>query len=146
MEMPFYFTASGLAFGDTLVTDMDNNIPKGATVESVKLLLQTTTTLPLDANVQIKFYDASWNEVLLKDLGIMESGTPDASGVISTPNVSESELYLDASESVIFLNAKHIIAEATMGSYDAGNTPVKLRTDATIILDLGAQLQVKYQL
>jgi len=146
MEMPFYFTASGLAFGDTLVTDMDNNVPKGATVESVKLLLQTTTTLPLDANVQIKFYDASWNEVLLKDLGIMESGTPDASGVISTPNVSESELYLDASESVIFLNAKHIIAEATMGSYDAGNTPVKLRTDATIILDLGAQLQVKYQL
>jgi hypothetical protein len=33
-----------------------------------------------------------------------------------------------------------------MGTYDAGNTPVKLRTDATIILDLGAQLQVKYQL
>jgi hypothetical protein len=148
MEMPFYFTASGLAFGDTLATDMDNAnaLPEGATLESAKILLQTTTTLPLDANVQIKFYDASWNEVMMKDLGLMESGTPDASGIISTANVLDSELALDATEAQTLLNAKHIVAEATMDTYNAGNDPVKLRTDATLKLDLGVQLQVKYEL
>ena len=148
MEMPFYFTASGLAFGDTLATDMDNAnaLPEGATLESAKILLQTTTTLPLDANVKIKFYDASWNEVMMKDLGLMESGTPDASGIITTANVLDSELALDAAEALTLLNAKHIVAEATMDTYNAGNDPVKLRTDATLKLDLGVQLQVKYEL
>ena len=148
MEMPFYFTASGLAFGDTLATDMDNvnALPEGATLESAKILLQTTTTLPLDANVQIKFYDASWNEVMMKDLGLMESGTPDAAGIITTANVLDSELALDATEALTLLNAKHIVAEATMDTYNAGNDPVKLRTDATLKLDLGVQLQVKYEL
>jgi hypothetical protein len=148
MEMPFYFTASGLSFGDTLATDMDNAnaLPEGATLESAKILLQTTTSLPLDANVQIKFYDASWNEVMMKDLGLMESGTPDAAGIITTANVLDSELALDATEALTLLNAKHIIAEASMNSYNAGNDPVKLRTDATLKLDLGIQLQVKYEL
>jgi len=148
MEMPFYFTASGLAFGDTLATDLDNAnaLPEGATLESAKILLRTTTTLPLDANVQIKFYDASWNEVMMKDLGLMESGTPDAAGIITTANVLDSELALDAAEALTLLNAKHIVAEATMDTYNAGNDPVKLRTDATLKLDLGVQLQVKYEL
>lgn len=148
MEMPFYFTAAGLAFGDTLATDMDNAnaLPEGATLESAKILLQTTTTLPLDANVQIKFYDASWNEIMMKDLGLMESGTPDAVGIITTANVLDSELALDATEALTLLNATHIVAEATMDTYNAGNDPVKLRTDATLKLDLGVQLQVKYEL
>jgi hypothetical protein len=148
MEMPFYFSAAGLAFGDTLATDMDNAnaLPEGATLESAKILLQTTTTLPLDANVQITFYDASWNEVMMKDLGLMESGTPDAAGIITTANVLDSELALDATEALTLLNAKHIVAEATMDTYNAGNDPVKLRTDATLKLDLGVQLQVKYEL
>jgi len=148
MEMPFYFTAAGLAFGDTLATDMDNAnaLPEGATLESAKILLQTTTTLPLDASVQIKFYDASWNEIMMKDLGLMESGTPDAVGIITTANVLDSELALDATEALTLLNATHIVAEATMDTYNAGNDPVKLRTDATLKLDLGVQLQVKYEL
>ncbi|MGD1981604.1 MAG: hypothetical protein PVJ94_02370 [Flavobacteriales bacterium] len=148
MEMPFYFTAAGLAFGDTLATDMDNAnaLPEGATLESAKILLQTTTTLPLDANVKIKFYDASWNEIMMKDLGLMESGKPDAAGIITTANVLDSELALDATEALTLLNATHIVAEATMDTYNAGNDPVKLRTDATLKLDLGVQLQVKYEL
>jgi len=148
MEMPFYFTAAGLAFGDTLAIDMDNAnaLPQGATLESAKILLQTITNLPLDANVHIKFYDAFWNEVMMKDLGLMESGIPNASGIITTPNILDSEIALDATEALTLLNAKHIIAEGTMNTFNAGNDPVKLRTNATLKLDLGVQLQVKYEL
>ena len=147
MEMPFYFTAAGLVFQDTLATNQDNanRLPEGATIEYAKLLLQSTTTLPLDANVQIKFYDAGWNEVMMKDLGLIKSGTPDATGIIATANVLDGELVLDATEALTLLNAKHVVAEATMDTYNAGNDPVKLRTDAILKLDLGVQLQVKYE-
>ena len=102
---------------DTLRREHEQHIlPQGATLESARILLQTTT-LPLDANIQIKFYDALWNEVMMKNLGLMESGAPDASGIITTPNILNSEIALDATEALTLLNAAHIIAEATMDTY-----------------------------
>ena len=144
MEMPFYFTATGLGFYDTLASDQNNvdALPEGTTLESAKLLLQTTTTLPLDASLNLTFYDANWNTILVKDFGLMESGIPDANGIIVAPNVLDTELELDASEATAVLEAVHITAEATMDTYNVGTDPVKLRTDATLNLNLGVQFKV----
>jgi len=148
MEMPFYFTATGLGFYDTLATDQNNldALPAGTTLESAKLLLQTTTTLPLDASLNLTFYDANWNTILVKDFGLMESGIPDANGIIVAPNVLDTELELDASEATAVLEAVHITAEATMDTYNVGTDPVKLRTDATLNLNLGVQFKVNITL
>ena len=148
MEMPFYFTATGLGFYDTLATDQNNldALPAGTTLESAKLLLQTTTTLPLDASLNLTFYDANWNTILVKDFGLMESGMPDANGIIVAPNVLDTELELDASEATAVLEAVHITAEATMDTYNVGTDPVKLRTDATLNLNLGVQFKVNITL
>jgi hypothetical protein len=148
MEMPFYFTATGLGFYDTLATDQNNldALPAGTTLESAKLLLQTTTTLPLDASLNLTFYDANWNTILVKDFGLMESGIPDANGIIVAPNVLDTELELDANEATAVLEAVHITAEATMDTYNVGTDPVKLRTDATLNLNLGVQFKVNVTL
>ena len=148
MEMPFYFTATGLGFYDTLATDQNNldALPAGTTLESAKLLLQTTTTLPLDASLNLTFYDANWNTILVKDFGLMESGMPDANGIIVAPNVLDTELELDASEATAVLEAVNITAEATMDTYNVGTDPVKLRTDATLNLNLGVQFKVNVTL
>jgi len=148
MEMPFYFTATGLGFYDTLATDQNNVdvLPEGTSLESAKLLLQTTTTLPLDASLNLTFYDANWNTILVKDFGLMESGIPDANGIIVAPNVLDTELELDASEATAVLEAVHITAEATMDTYNVGTDPVKLRTDATLNLNLGVQFKVNVTL
>jgi len=148
MEMPFYFTATGLGFYDTLATDQNNvdALPEGTSLESAKLLLQTTTTLPLDASLNLTFYDANWNTILVKDFGLMESGIPDANGIIVAPNVLDTELELDASEATAVLEAVHITAEATMDTYNVGTDPVKLRTDATLNLNLGVQFKVNVTL
>ncbi|MDA0741120.1 MAG: hypothetical protein O2862_04300 [Bacteroidetes bacterium] len=148
MEMPFYFTATGLGFYDTLATDQNNldALPEGTTLESAKLLLQTTTTLPLDASLNLTFYDANWNTILVKDFGLMESGIPDANGIIVAPTVLDTELELDASEATAVLEAVHITAEATMDTYNVGTDPVKLRTDATLNLNLGVQFKVNITL
>jgi hypothetical protein len=148
MEMPFYFTATGLGFYDTLATDQNNldALPAGTTLESAKLLLQTTTTLPLDASLNLTFYDTNWNTILVKDFGLMESGIPDVNGIIVAPNVLDTELELDASEATAVLEAVHITAEATMDTYNVGTDPVKLRTDATLNLNLGVQFKVNVTL
>jgi hypothetical protein len=148
MEMPFYFTATGLSFYDTLATDQNNvdALPEGTSLESAKLLLQTTTTLPLDASLNLTFYDANWNTILVKDFGLMKSGIPDTNGIIVAPNVLDTELELDASEATAVLEAVHITAEATMDTYNVGTDPVKLRTDATLNLNLGVQFKVNVTL
>jgi hypothetical protein len=148
MEMPFYFTATGLGFYDTLATDQNNvdALPEGTSLESAKLLLQTTTTLPLDASLNLTFYDANWNTILVKDFGLMKSGIPDTNGIIVAPNVLDTELELDASEATAVLEAVHITAEATMDTYNVGTDPVKLRTDATLNLNLGVQFKVNVTL
>lgn len=148
MEMPFYFTATGLGFYDTLATDQNNSgvLPADATLESATLLLQTTTTLPLDASLTLSFYDANWNVLLIKDLGLMESGVPDASGIVTAANVLNTELELDAQEAKTVLDAAHITAQASMDTYNVGSDPVKLRTDATLNLNLGVQFQLNVTL
>ena len=148
MEMPFYFTATGLGFYDTLATNQNNSgiLPADATLESATLLLQTTTTLPLDASLTLSFYDANWNVLLIKDLGIMESGVPDASGIVTAANVLNTELELDALEAKTVLDAAHITAQASMDTYNVGSDPVKLRTDATLNLNLGVQFQLNVTL
>ena len=148
MEMPFYFTATGLGFYDTLATDQDNSsvLPENAGIESAVLLLQTTSTLPLDASLNLKFYDANWNTILVKDLGLMESGIPDANGIITAASVLDSELELNALEASSVLDAVHITAEATMDTYNVGSDPVKLRTDATLVINLGVQFKINVTL
>ena len=76
----------------------------------------------------------------------MESGIPDANGIIVAPNVLDTELELDASEATAVLEAVHITAEATMDTYNVGTDPVKLRTDATLNLNLGVQFKVNVTL
>ena len=148
MEMPFFFTATGLGFYDTLATDQTNSdiLPDGAELESAKVLLQTISTLPLDASLTLSFYDVNWNVLLVKNLGLMESGVPDANGIVVAPNTFDAELELDANEAKSVLDAVHITAEATMATYNAGSDPVKLRTDATLKLNLGAQFKVNVTL
>ena len=148
MEMPFYFTATGLGFYDTLATDQDNSsvLPENAGIESAVLLLQTTSTLPLDASLNLKFYDANWNTILVKDLGLMKSGIPDANGIITAASVLDSELELNALEASSVLDAVHITAEATMDTYNVGSDPVKLRTDAALVINLGVQFKINVTL
>jgi hypothetical protein len=145
MELPFTITATGLAFGDTLAQDLTltDGLDDSTSVENLKLFLTTTTTLPLDASITLKFYDAMWNEVHMETVDLLVSGVPNANGIVISPSVSDVEIDLSGTALEAVLNAKGVIAEATMDTYNGGSDPVKLRTDASIRLGLGVQLQLK---
>ena len=144
MELPFTITATGLAFGDTLAQDLTltDGLDDSTSVENLKLFLSTTTTLPLDASITLKFYDAMWNEVHMETVDLLVSGVPNANGIVTSPSVSDVEIDLSGTALEAVLNAKAVIAEATMDTYNGGSDPVKLRTDAAIRLGLGVQLQL----
>ena len=82
----------------------------------------------------------------MKDLGLMESGIPDANGIITAASVLDSELELNALEASSVLDAVHITAEATMDTYNVGSDPIKLRTDAALVINLGVQFKINVTL
>ena len=144
LDMPFYFTATGLSFGDTIAKDRSpSDVFNDSTyLDYAKLLFRSTTTLPLDVNVDINFYDADWNLVLVKSLPLLESGTPDANGNITTANTVDSSLDLTKEELEIAVNAANVLVNASMETSNAGTDPVRLRTDATIGLALGLEFKL----
>ena len=144
MELPFAITASGLTFGDTLAQDLNltSSVPDSFEVEAVTLHMLNTTTLPLNATIELKFYDENWSLVHSETVALLTSGVPNSDGIVVAANAVSTELALDGAELEAVLSSSAIIAEASMETYDGGSTPVKLRTDATIGIALGIDLKV----
>lgn len=144
MELPFSITASGLTFGDTLAQELDlsSSIPDSVAIEEVTLHMLNTTTLPLNATIELKFYDESWVLVHSETLSLLESGIPNSNGIVTSANAVSTDLALEGAALEAVLSSSAIIAEASMETYDGGTTPVKLRTDATIGISLGIDIKV----
>ena len=144
MELPFAITASGLTFGDTLAQNLNltSSVPDSFEVEGVTLHMLNTTTLPLNATVELKFYDENWSLVHSETVALLTSGVPNSDGIVVAANAVSTELALDGAALEAVLSSSAIIAEASMETYDGGSTPVKLRTDATIGIALGIDLKV----
>lgn len=149
LELPFEFTTSGLTLG----LGLDSNLNLGSNLQNdtyeldyAKLFITTESTLPLDASVELQFYDDSGNLILVKPLPLMDSGIPNADGIVIAPQTTYAELGLTATDFDAILNAKVVYAEATIQTFNQGAVPVKLRTDAYIKIGLGVQAKVNYEI
>lgn len=146
LELPFVFSTSGL----TLSQGLDSNLNISSQISSdyyeveyAKLKLVATSTLPLDANVDLKFYDNAGTLLLVKPLPLLESGIPNSSGVVVSPSVLNTELTITSAEFETLKDATIAVAEATMVTYNGGQDAVKLRTDANINLAIGLEAKLK---
>lgn len=149
LELPFEFTTSGLTLG----MGLDSNLNLASSLqqeefemEFAKLKIYTESTLPLDAYVDLKFYDANGNLLLLKPLPLLDSGIPNSDGIVISPKITMTELELTKTDFDAIIDAKVLYAEATMSTYNQGSVPVKLRTDAYITIDLSMEAQISYEL
>lgn len=149
LELPFEFTTSGLTLG----MGLDSNLNLASSLqqeefemEFAKLKIYTESTLPLDAYVDLKFYDANGNLLLLKPLPLLDSGIPNSDGIVISPKITMTELELTKTDFEAIMDAKVLYAEATMSTYNQGAVPVKLRTDAYITIDLSMEAQISYEL
>ncbi|MDG1527528.1 MAG: hypothetical protein P8Q49_07660 [Schleiferiaceae bacterium] len=149
IDLPFTFTTAGLSLSRTI----DSTLNLSSYLESslyefdyAKLLINTTSSLPVDATLDLKFYAADGTLLLVKTINALESGVPNVDGVVIAPSVTFSELELTASDFSLLTQARVAVAEATMNSFNQGTVPVKLRTDATIKIDLGVEAKVNFEL
>lgn len=149
LDLPFHFTAAGLGFSDTLASQPNlSNIPSGDTValDYAKLILYTETTLPLDAALDLIFYDVNGVVIHTETISLLQSGAPNSNGVVTTPNAFATVVELTSAELALIKDTEYIVATATMATYDNGSTPVKLQTDATLSIDMGIEIKVDYNL
>ena len=148
MELPFTFTASGLSLSDTLAEDLDlgASVPDSMSVENITLYLSTSTTLPLESDITLRFYDSASTEIHTETITLLDSGIPNVNGVVTTASVANNTIDLSGTDLDNVLNASVVTAEATMATYNQGSDPVKLRTDATIGISVGLQLEVSVTL
>ncbi|MDC1022320.1 hypothetical protein OAQ85_02665 [Schleiferiaceae bacterium] len=149
LELPFTFSTAGISL--TQVLDSNLNLESQLTseyyeIEYAKLIIIATSTLPVDAVVDLNFYDDSGNLVLKKSLPLLESGIPNSNGVVVMPNTLNAELVITETEFADLIQARVVEAEATVISYNNGGTPVKLRTDATVGLAIGLEAKLKVEL
>ena len=149
IDLPFTFTTAGLSLSRTIDSTLNlSNYLESSLYEFdyAKLLINTTSSLPVDATLDLKFYAADGTLLLVKTINALESGVPNVDGVVIAPSVTFSELELTASDFSLLTQARVAVAEATMNSFNQGTVPVKLRTDATIKIDLGVEAKVNFEL
>lgn len=148
LDLPFTFSSAGMTLSQPLDSNLniENQLPEFVDLDYAKLIIFATSTLPLDATVDLKFYDDLGNLVLVKPLPLLESGIPNSDGVVVTPNTLSSELTITAAEFQDLMQARVVVAEATVVSYNNGGVPVKLRTDATVGLAIGLEAKVNVEL
>jgi len=116
-------------------------------LDYAKLKIQSISTLPLDASMILRFYDANGGLLLQKPLtSLLQSGTPNSDGVVITAKTTDAELVLNSTDFAAIVDAKEVVAEVSMSTFNGGSIPVKLRTDAFITLDIAVEAKVNYQL
>ena len=148
LDLPFTFSTSGISL--TRVIDSNLNLESRLTsdfyeIEYAKFIIIATSTLPVDAVVDLNFYDDFGALILKKTLPILESGVPNSNGVVVVPHTLNAELLITETEFANLIQAKKVEAEATAISYNSGLTPVKLRTDATVGLAIGLEAKLKVE-
>ena len=150
LELPFTFSTAGISLTQVLDSNLnlESQLDTNAfyEIEYAKLIIIATSTLPVDAVVDLNFYDDAGNLVLKKSLPILESGVPNSNGVVVMPNTLNAELVITETEFEDLIQARVVEAEATVISYNNGGTPVKLRTDATVGLAIGLEAKLKVEL
>ena len=149
MELPFTFTTAGLMLSDTVTQNLNLGsliTSEIYTINYAKLLFEVTSTLPLDASINLKFYNANGDLVLVKPLPLMISGLPNTDGIVTVASTTNSYLVLSNTDFDDLVSAKTVSAEVTMATYNGGTVPVKLRTDASISISLGLEAKLNVEL
>ena len=149
MELPFYFTAQGLGLTDSI--DLGTSLSALDTVvRAVGLRVETTTTLPLNANLALTLYDDAGQVVYTGQIPLLVSGVLDpATGLVTAPSTSDYELIVSEAQIPGFARGKWMQFTAELGTWTAPGAvthPVKLLSDATLQVRIGLLLDVHLEL
>ena len=148
MELPFYFTASGIGFKDSIdVQVLKDAFAPEIGVSEGTLIIGSINTLPLDVNVNLNFYDV--NNVLIhtEPLPLLESGVVDPNtGLVTQATNFVTRLTMDVFDIPKIYQATTLEIEAVLETTSAGTVPVKLLSNANLQLEIAVQVELNRSL
>jgi len=142
MEIPLYGSATNFRVKDTLpfsYDDLDN-------VNTLELKTSVSNTFPIEAAVQIIFTDENFqplDSLFLPGEVTVPAGIIDPeTGKVSIAGVQDLEHIFNRNRIKGILNSKHIIVNGYASTVDAGSSNVKIYTDYTLNVKIGAKAKI----
>lgn len=140
-DLPFIFTASGLSWVDSVEVNLSNDIIDSATAT---LFVNTTSWLPLDAQLTLAAYDSVGVMTYQTQVVLLQSGTVNpGTGIVSAPGIAVNAITMDALDYDAFTRASVLEITATMESSQQGAVPVKLLTHSAVEVALGLEIKIQ---
>lgn len=141
--VPMHGLLKGVSLADTLDFSFSNPLD---VVHWLELNLDVNNGFPLEASLQVHFLDE--NNRLLVELfaaaeqqNIIESGILDDQGRVIAPGRKNTRMVLDISQIEDLFRARRIAVSSWMRTTDNGSKMVKLYSDYSLEISLGARLK-----
>ena len=113
-------------------------------VENGKIVLKTTSGLPITVNLELTFVDIDGNTLfkMFEGTNILNAGEIDASGVVVTPTETTIEEILEKEDLEALKNCTNIIMSSTLFTGQTGTEDVKIRMEDEVQVSLFIQAQL----
>ncbi|MEP2025355.1 MAG: hypothetical protein ABJH98_08690 [Reichenbachiella sp.] len=137
IEIPLQFQMDGFAVD----FDFEMNLSDIKQAEKIIFNIVATNEIPFTGSIDLEFVDKGGDVLYtMTDAAIIESPELDASGKTATPEVSTSEINLDAEAIDALLNANTIFAIANLTTFESSKDRyVKLYADYKLNIELSIE-------
>ncbi|MDP2189103.1 MAG: hypothetical protein Q8J69_10515 [Sphingobacteriaceae bacterium] len=141
-DLPFELSANGIGFGDT--SDFNAAETLNGVLEA-KLRFKSENRFPFDLVVELTFLDSADATVHSLSAPLVLAAPVDASGRVTGPNNSTSEVLLSRAAMPDIKRAKKMVLRLAMSTAQipGGRQVVKIYTDYNIIMKLGVEATLR---
>jgi hypothetical protein len=143
LEMPLYGTAENFRIKDTVPFSYDDL----QNVETMELRTEVINGFPIEASIQIVFTDENYlplDSLFIPGEKIVPSGTVDpVTERVTIPGRNTSKNTFNSNRLRNMLNARHIIVYGQATTYNDGNQNVKIFTDYSLRIKVGAKVKLQ---
>jgi len=148
LTLPFSITASGLRFTDSVdVSGLQTALFQDSSwATSARLQLHSKSRFPIDAALNLHWFDAQGNLLWAETVPLVHSGVLDANGFVVQPTEATDEILLDRVALEQMAMAKWLQLEATLETTASGQEPVKLETTSSLELHVGLQVEFEKEI
>ncbi len=146
MELPLHGAVSNLVIQDTLGFNFKQDINM---IEEAMFRLDIENGFPIDAKVQLYFTDAYHNvldSLIIGNTSIISSGVLGSNGRVSQPSKKVTDVFMDTERIANIRQVEKVIIRGDLSTSQQGSTPVKIYSDYTLDVRVGAQTKLNISL
>lgn len=143
IDIPMDFKVENLIY-DYLIEDVEI-LNEDDEFSEVKLKFTCENMFPLDAEIILDLLDENMQEIDSLNLPLLESGTVDVNGTVTSPKVYEFEVSLDDQQLEALKNTHHLNFRGHLQTSEEGSVEVKLLSSYNILIGIAIEGEYKLE-